>query len=554
MDQPLSISMMVAPISRAARALPIPTWDQLLFFLALALAGGLVAVAPTIPHDFWWHLKVGQIVAAQGIPTTNRFAWTLPADQPFTYAAWLAEWLMYQLTRLGGPAAPVLLRNLLALLAFGLVGLHAQRRSGSWRLAALAVLVAASMAADNLSTRPQNFSWPLFAVFALLLHAAAAGRLRTRVLLALPLLMALWVNLHGAFVLGLALVGLVCLGEALRFLLRRPGALLRQQLAGLAAVAAATTAAALLNPLGLGIVRYVTGIATDPAVQALVSEWQPPTTHNLPGLLFFLALLALPLAWLFSRQRPTLTDGLLAGVFAILAARSQRDVVWFGMLAAPLLAQCLAAPSTRQALRGAKSVPARPAHRAPHGRAIPPHSQPPMAPASTTPRPQGANRATRALLTLALVIGLIAVQPPFSLRLPITGRRPDSYADVPGAPRLFAHDTPVAAVEYLRQHPQAGRLFNEMGYGSYLIWALGETTPVFADPRVELYPLTRWQDYLAISTAHTVNPLMIDTYHVERVLASARTQPRLIAALAADPTHWAVEYRDAESVIYQRVR
>jgi len=451
------------------RTLPIPTWDQLLFFLALALAGSLVALAPTIPHDFWWHLKVGQIIADQGLPTTNRFAWTLPADQPYIYAAWLAEWLLYQLIRLGGPAAPVLLRNLLGLLAFGLVGLHAQRRSGSWRLAALAVVFSAALAADNISTRPQNCSWPLFALFALLLHAYAAGRLRARALLALPPLMALWVNLHGAFTLGLALVVLVCAGETLRHLLRRPGALPRPQLAVLATVAAVTAAATLLNPLGSGIVHYVAGVATDPAVQALVAEWQPPTAHNLPGLVYFMSLLALPLAWLFSRRRPTLTDGLLAGVFAILAARSQHDVVWYGMLAAPLLAQCLAAPRASRAVRGARSGPADPAHRSARGRAIPRRDRPTMAPIGVAPLLRRGDGLARALLAVALLISLIVVQPPFSMRLPIAGRRPENYAAVPGAPRLFAHDTPVAAVEYLRQHPRDGRLFNEMGYGSYLI-------------------------------------------------------------------------------------
>jgi hypothetical protein len=161
---------------------------------------------------------------------------------------------------------------------------------------------------------------------------------------------------------------------------------------------------------------------------------------------------------------------------------------------------------------------------------------------------------TRNLIGLAQLIVLVAVQPPFSLRLPITGRGPDSYADVPGAPRLSAYDTPVAAVEYLRQHPSDGRLFNEMGYGSYLIWALGDEMPVFADPRVELYSLSFWQDYLVISSARTVNALLIDKYQVARVLASARTQPRLIAALAADTAHWALEYRDAESVIFRRMR
>lgn len=538
--------------------LSIPTWDQLLFILALALAGGLVAIAPTIPHDFWWHLRAGQIIANEGIPTTNRFAWTLPADQPFTYAAWLAEWLMYQLARLGWPSAPVLLRNLLGLLAFVLVGLNAQRRSGSWRLAALAVLCAATLAADNFSTRPQNFSWPLFAFFALLLHVANAGRLRMRALLALPPHMALWVNLHGAFVLGLLVFALVCVGETLRHLLKRPGALSRRHLALLAVVALATAAAALLNPLGFGIVRYVAGIATDPASQTLVSEWQPPTIRNLPGLVFFLSLLALPLAWLFSRQRPSLTDGLLAGVFAILAARSQREVAWYGMLAAPLLAQCLAGivRSARQPNHGIGTARGRRSGRQSAARKRSDHLPTPVvaAPSATNIRSQSGLAPLRVLLALGLLIALVAVQPPFSLRLPFAGRRPDSYAAVPGAPRLFAHDTPVAAVEYLRQHPSDGHLFNEMGYGSYLIWAIDETTPVFVDPRVELYSLPFWQDYLAISGARTLNELLISKYSIECVLASERTQPRLISALAVDSAHWALEYRDAESVIYRRVR
>jgi len=403
-------------------------------------------------------------------------------------------------------------------------------------------------------TTPRNLSWPLFALFGLLLHAFAAGRLRTRALLVLPLLMALWVYLHGAFVFGLALVGLVGIGEVLRSLLRRPGALPRQQLALLVAVAAASVAAVLLNPLGPSTVRYVFGVATDPAVQALVSEWQPPTMRNLPGLLFFLSLLALPLAWCFSQPRPTLTDGLLAGVFAILAARSQRDVVWYGMLAAPLLAQCLAGivrspqqpdPGTARTRRKERRSAAR-KHSA--------HSPTARAVASpVTIRSQPGAAPLRVLLAIGLLLGLIAVQPPFSLRLPLAGRRADSYADVPGAPRLFAYDTPVAAVDYLRQHLQMGRLFNEMGYGSYLIWAVGDALPVFADPRVELYPLALWQDYLAISSARTVNELLIDKYQVARVLASERTQPRLIAALAADTAHWTLEYRDAESVIYRRV-
>src|SRR5689334_11936849 len=172
------------------RALPLPGLEQLWVLLALTLIGVFIALVPTPPHDFWWHLKAGQIVATQGIPTTNLFAWTLPADQPFVYATWLGEWLFYALYQLGGLQAPILARNILGLAAFTLVAVEARRRSGSWRLAALAVLLAGAMAVNNLPARTQNWSWVPFGLYLLILGAYSAGQARPRALLALPLLMA----------------------------------------------------------------------------------------------------------------------------------------------------------------------------------------------------------------------------------------------------------------------------------------------------------------------------------------------------------------------------
>ncbi|MBC8078433.1 MAG: hypothetical protein H7Y32_20315, partial [Chloroflexales bacterium] len=144
-----------------AWALPAITIAHLWALLALAVVGVFIALVPTAPHDFWWHLKIGQIIATQGIPTTNRFAWTLPADAPFIYQSWLAEWLFYALYQLGGLPLAIFARNALGLAAFALVAANARARSGSWRLAAGCVLLAAAMTLNNLTARPQNWSWPL---------------------------------------------------------------------------------------------------------------------------------------------------------------------------------------------------------------------------------------------------------------------------------------------------------------------------------------------------------------------------------------------------------
>lgn len=507
----------IRPPTAKRRVLPLPGVEQLWVLLALALIGAFIALVPTPPHDFWWHLKAGQIIATQGLPTTNLFAWSLPADQPYTYATWLGEWLFYALYAIGGLQAPVLARNLLGLAGFALVAAEARRRSGSWRLAALAALLAAAMSINNLPTRTQNWSWVPFGLFALIIGAYIGGQARPRTLLALPLIMLFWVNAHGAFVLGLALLALAAAGETLRRLLQQPGAPTWRRLAWLYLAAFATLAATLANPLGPGIFGYVLKLLTDPPSQGLVNEWQPPTTRGLAGLFFFASILALLAAFALTRRRPTITDLLLTCAFLWLAWTGQRYVVWYGMLAMPVLAGHLAALG------------------------------PPRPRALSRPRMQ----LPSTLIALALLGLLVAVQPPFKARLDLPQPYQALFADLPGAPGMFSADTPVAAAEYLRAHPIDGRLFNEMGYGSYLDWALYPATQVFVDPRVELYPLAIWQDYLAIRDARDYNALLIDKYDVRRVLLDRIQQPRLAAALAAD-SRWAREYADARAEIYMR--
>jgi hypothetical protein len=288
-----------------------------------------------------------------------------------------------------------------------------------------------------------------------------------------------------------------------------------ERLGPLYLAAAATAAAALLNPIGPGIFGYVLKLFTNPPIQGLVNEWQPPTTRGIAGLVFFASILALLAAFALARRRPTFTDLLLVCAFLWLAWSGQRHVIWYGMVVMPILAQSLA--RARSLLTG-------------------------------MPRPRMVLPST--LLSLALLGLLVAVQPPFKAGLSLPRPYKSLFADLQGAPELFSADTPVAAAEYLRVHP-GGRLFNEMGYGSYLDWALYPDMQVFVDPRIELYDPVLWQDYLAISDARDYNALLVGKYGVTRVLLDRLVQPRLAAALAAD-SGWEREYADARAEIFRK--
>ena len=485
--------------------------DLLWPLVILAGFGVYVSLIPQSPNDYWWHLKIGEIIYTTGrVPTSNLFAWTLPADAPFFYGAWLGELLLYLLHRWGGASLTLCARTVLALGAFWLMAREARRRSGSWRIAAMALTLGALMSLNNLIVRPQIWSWLPFMVFLLLLSAFAAGRLSWRWLLLLPPVMAFWVNVHGAFILGFVLLGIFGVGEGLRRLLNHAGARSWKAWGGLALSGALSALAMLVNPRGFGIVRYVIGLMTDPPSQKLIVEWQSPTPGGIANTAFYLSLLILLLVFIYSRYRPTLTEALLLAGFLWLAWSGQRYVVWFALVAMPLLAQAIAGLNVR--LR--------------------------MAPAQ--------RNWLNTVLAVLLFAPVLLVQPWFVEALPL----PETYwAQVwrgSEAGPLMDTGTPVDAVAYLRAHP-GGRLFNEMGYGSYLIWSLPEQG-VFIDPRVELYPYEQWLDYIRIGQG-TRSLTLLEQYGVDRVLLSVDLKKELVRVLENAP-EWQQKYSDEYTQIW----
>jgi hypothetical protein len=322
--------------------------------------------------------------------------------------------------------------------------------------------------------------------------------------------MIFWVNAHGAFVLGLALLGFFTAGEVISRMLRQDRALSWHELGLMAGIGVLTALATLINPHFAGIVDYVTGLMTDVPSQSLIEEWQSPTPAGIASVAFYISVLLLFLVFAYTRYRPTPTEAILLAGFLWLAWSGQRYVIWFGMVAMPLFAKGLA------------ELPMR------------------------LPSIQPQRNLLNSVLAVLLFVPALLVQPWWVERVPL----PESYwsmvwREVPEG-SLLEVETPVGAADYLAAHP-GGHLFNEMGYGSYLIWALPEQK-VFIDPRVELYPYDQWMDYVRIGQGVRYNELLRE-YGADRVLLSIALQKELSTALEADP-FWEKEYEDVYSEVW----
>jgi len=254
-------------------------------------------------------------------------------------------------------------------------------------------------------------------------------------------------------------------------------------------------------------VGYILGIFRNPVVRQLTVEWMPPTIRQRDGLLLYGCVLALIAALVASRRRPTTSESVRLLLFGALAFMSRRNIPWFGFVAAPTIAACLAA-------------------RAPQ------------------PGPSATRRSGRPLLNLGLAVsvGLLAV-------LSLPWLRP--ALPLPPARRaLVSGETPVQAAAYLCSLPRPVHAFHTEGYGSYLIWACPEVQ-VFIDTRIELYPVAQWKDLLAASGARYDWQGILDRYDVDTLLLERQWQGPLIEAASASPI-WARLYEDEQAVIFQR--
>ena len=484
----------------------------------LIILGGFVffvSLVPLPPNDFWWHLKIGEIIFNQKIiPTTNIFSWSLPADQPFVYGAWLGELWLYILYYVGKLELVIFTRNILISLTLWLTVIESKRRSGSWRLGALAIALVATMTLNNLVVRPQIWSWLIFITYFAILSRYTDQQINKYWLFICPILMVLWVNLHGAYVLGGVLLGIFFLGESVRTYFKGKNALDWPQVRWIFIIGLLTGFAMFFNPKGLNTINYVIDLMTDQPSQNLIVEWQSPSTQGISNLTFYVSLLVLIGSLAFSKRKLTPTEFLLICSFTWLAWSGMRYIIWYGIICMPIL------------MNQIMNLP------------VP------------FPKLKPQRNFWNTILVIFIFIPSIMVQPWFVESFPL----PERYWKFVqrGSPigPLLDWDNPVNATEYLKSHP-GGKLFNEMGYGSYLIWALDEGS-VFIDPRVELYPFDQWEDYLRITRAARYNTIL-DEYGAGRILLSKVQQPELAAALETDPA-WKKEYEDQQTQIWQKIK
>lgn len=478
---------------------------RLTFLLPIAFFIGifLLSIIPLNDYDIWFHLKSGEIIAQKGIIRYDVFSYNTAGREWFPYE-WLFQISMYAVkTSIGLRAIPYVIAGIICLwmTAFFLIFRNIFRLSRWWSVT-LTFFFYVSVY-EFFSARPHVFAYTFLTIncFLILLYVY---RNKNLLWLTIPITLA-WTNLHGSIFLDVYFFGAYAVIACIHWLKTKEKRW-RQKVGTLGFFAVLTAVLTVLPPLGTIQYRLLWIFFTNNKfISTFIDEWTPLITNQF-AFVFVSTTVAivvlLILATLIQKKGRTGQSILVlvpALPFFLLPYMASRNVV-LGYIAIT----CCLAWLLKEHIDSQKKF------------------------------------LTIAAILIVLIHGWI-------------------LADKRTPQTLYY---PARAVQFIKRTDLAGHIFNEYGYGGYLLYHLYPKQKVFFDGRTDLYLCCEMPDTLKLATNKyqddaeykKTTDWLWSKYDISFVLVSTRKHSvlrKIARLLTADPD-WSLVYWDDQSQIFVR--
>ncbi len=274
-----------------------------LFFVAMLGTLALTTLSVRLLGDagIGWHIRTGQLIlATHAVPRLDPFS-TLSGHPWFAWE-WLYDVIVGWLEKTAGLNGVVVFTALIIAAVFSWTFRLLLRRGTNILVALILVLLAASASMIHFLARPHVLSWLFTVSWFWILESAGKSSTdphrdssnysgpqtsQKRILWLLPLLMLVWVNVHGGFLVGLVLLAIYGSSATWRWLTLKEDRFeqaLQKIEAGKRARALAftgmlTVAATLVNPYGYKLHVHIYRYLSNRFLMDHIDEFQSPNFH-----------------------------------------------------------------------------------------------------------------------------------------------------------------------------------------------------------------------------------------------------------------------------------
>jgi hypothetical protein len=475
-------------------------------FLFLVFLGGLLfLLRPIGDPDFWWHIKTGQLIhQEQQIPYFDTFSFTANGKTWIAHE-WLSEVILYLTYRIGGIPLTQIIFALFTLVAFGLSIARTNNRTNLYSMGC-ATLLGLILSTPVLWARPQIFSLLYFSIFLFLLNLFLKNE-KIKYIIPLPFLMVLWVNQHGAFIVGLGLICIFIFGLMIDKL--RTGSkevtlfkrLFPRQIIVLCFLLFVCLLSSLINPNGIKMLVYPFITINDPSLQAFNQEWASPNFHERTWIPLAVMIMSLIGFGPKAKKEISSVNIILCVIFCYLALMAVKQVAFFAIVSIPVLSDLLT---------------------------------------EVFPFKEKVQKSRVPVLVISIlsIAGLLT----FGVYELIHLEKKQT--------ELMTRTLPINSVQFIKDEGITGKIFNSYNWGGYLIWNLYPQTRVYIDGRCDMYGANFVTRYVDVYTTKPGWQKALLTDGIEYVLIEPNTY---LAYALYDSAEWRSVFSDNVSVLFERI-
>ncbi|MEW6584624.1 MAG: hypothetical protein AB1442_03325 [Nitrospirota bacterium] len=393
--------------------------------------------------DFWWHLAAGKyITETRSLPTNDPFAYT-SQEEPSTRKSiilrgyWLAQVAFYKIYDSWSAKGIITLRSVVMSLFLFFVFLAIKKQRAPDILAVLLTVCIFFTAKGFLGERPQLFTFLTFSIVLYLLEAFRTTK--SKKIFLIPFIIFVLSNMHPGFVVCILLVALYTLGTAAKLLGKEESP--AGSLKTLCIVLMLSAIASLLNPNGLSVIGELLMLSSDEQRKGIVEHMPTFSVYfNKFGpvdysYISFLVASSLSLRYI---RKTEIIHLLSLVVFSIMSFVSLRYIIFYMAIAAPLLAATILNASEEKIFEKFTGV---------------------------VKRKEKFTAAASGIIGIFLVFVSIPALAKYEFK------------------ESTFFDVPKGAADFLAGQQIEGNMFNEYGFGGYLIWRLYPEKKVFIDGR-----------------------------------------------------------------------
>ncbi len=520
--------------------------DIFFIFLFSSILVGPLSNRPLADADIGWHIRTGELILrTHAIPRADPFSVSMQGRPWFAWE-WLYDVVLGLLHRAGGLNAVVWLCALIVAFTFTLL-LRLLIENGTGLLLAIALtLLALGAAMIHLFARPHVVSWLLALVWFAVLDGwerTGSGQIwprpvpggddpgptRVSALHFLPISMLLWVNLHGGWIFGMALLGVFAVAasiEGLRAQNSFAAIAAGKRARGMWSAFVLSAVATLVNPYGWRLHAHIYEYLSSPYLMNRIQEFRSPDFHGWAERCFGILVLLLLFGFAVHRGKIRLSHVLVALLAVYAGFYASRSLPIASMLlvlvVGPILWEAICSIADRGgAWSFARSWSARVA--------------------SFEGRMRALERELRGHLWPAVVVLGAAT---ICLQGGWLGERHLIHAG------FDEGKMPAAAATFLDHRGDIGPVFSTDAWGGYLIYRWYPAPRVLIDDRHDFYGTDYVRQYLIMMQGETAWRSILEKWQVRTALLP--TGSPLANLLLELPQEWRLVYEDKVAMVFEK--